>query len=145
MAKQTAQQVFTPSSYPEHTYVQRSAQRLETTLAEALATPGQISSVVGPSKSGKTVLVEKVVGRKSLIAVSGAELRDSEDVWSRVLDWMGRPSQVVTADEQSQTMSTGLKVGGEAGEASPNSNPFQLPRARVCHLSYGSLNAVGGS
>src|SRR6266571_4481089 len=115
MAKYVAELVFTPSSYPEYTYVQRSDQRLEATLGEALATRGLIWSIIGPSKSGKTVLVEKVVGRRSLIPVSGAGLRDSDDVWSRVLDWMGRPSQVVTAAERSQTMSAELKVSGETG------------------------------
>src|SRR5690349_366153 len=115
MERFSARDVFTPAAYPERTYVHRADQRLEPTLHEAIGTPGQISSLIGPSKSGKTVLVEKVVGRKSLISISGAELRDPEDLWSRVLDRMGRPSQVVTAAEHAQSMSAGVKAGGELG------------------------------
>jgi ABC-type uncharacterized transport system YnjBCD ATPase subunit len=75
-----ATEVFTPGSYPEHTYVQRAEQGLETSLRDSLDTPGQIVSISGPSKSGKTVLVEKVVGKDSLIPITGASIRKPEDV-----------------------------------------------------------------
>ena len=55
--------VFTPSDYPVHTYVTRSEEDLEERLRQALGTPGEVVSVSGPSKSGKTVLIEKVAGR----------------------------------------------------------------------------------
>jgi ABC-type protease/lipase transport system fused ATPase/permease subunit len=70
MERRRAQQVFTPSSYPTLTYVVREDNRHENTLRESLQTPGQITSIIGPSKSGKTVLVEKVVGLDHLIRSS---------------------------------------------------------------------------
>lgn len=70
-----ATEVFTPGFFPEHTYVERSGAHLERDLRDGLDTPGQIISLAGPSKSGKTVLVEKVVGRDSLITVQGTVFR----------------------------------------------------------------------
>src|SRR5437660_12705741 len=84
-----ATEVFTPGSFPLHTYVERAKERLEQQLRDAVQTPGQVVSLVGPSKSGKTVLVEKVVG-DALITISGAGIRSPDDVWQRILDWMGR-------------------------------------------------------
>jgi hypothetical protein len=85
-------EVFVPGSYPQHTYVEREGEGFEQTLRDALDTPGQIVSLSGPSKSGKTVLVEKVVGRDFLITISGGSLRAPDDVWNYALDWMDVPN-----------------------------------------------------
>jgi hypothetical protein len=59
-----------------------------------LDTPKVVISISGPSKSGKTVVVEKVVGKDNLIPTSGAEVRIGDDLWS---SWWAiyetRPSQ----------------------------------------------------
>jgi hypothetical protein len=102
-----ANEVFVPGAFPQHTYVERSAQRLEATLTDALATPGQVVSLSGPSKSGKTVLVERVVSRDLLITISGASVRRPEEVWDRVLDWINAPSST------SATRSVGGKVAAD--------------------------------
>jgi hypothetical protein len=104
-----ASEVFTPGSFPAHTYVERSGERLEEALRDAIDTPGQVVSLVGPSKSGKTVLVEKVVGRDSLITVTGAGIQSPDDIWTRVLDWMEAPTT------HSKGSTTSGKVGAEAG------------------------------
>ncbi len=85
------QEVFTPGSFPTHTYVERDHLKLEQELRDALDTPGYIASVSGPSKSGKTVLVERVVGRDNLIVVTGAGITHFEQVWGRALDWLHKP------------------------------------------------------
>jgi hypothetical protein len=46
-----------------------------------------ILALAGPSKSGKTVVVEKVVGRDTLIAVQGTRIEGADDVWDRC--WTG--------------------------------------------------------
>ena len=91
MSNLKATDVFTPNDFPQHTYVERGAEELERRLRDALATPGEIVSVSGPSKSGKTVLVERVVGQDDLITVTGAGVRTPDMLWERVLDWMGAP------------------------------------------------------
>jgi hypothetical protein len=103
-----AREVFVPGAYPQHTYIKRAAQDLETALSDSPNTPGQIVSLSGPSKSGKTVLVEKVVGRDFLIPISGASLRHPDDVWQHVLDWINVPSST-----SAKTAVSGA-LGGEA-------------------------------
>lgn len=103
-----ATEVFTPGSFPTRTYVERSGEGLEQVLRDSLDTPGQIVSLVGPSKSGKTVLVERVVGRELLITVTGAGIQSPEHIWSRVLDWMGAPTTLA----KGSTTSGAIGVGG---------------------------------
>lgn len=108
-------EIFTPSDYPLHTYVKREEDRIEERLREALNTPGEIVSVSGPSKSGKTVLIEQVAGRDNLITVTGAGIANAAEIWERALDWMGAPTSVVqsTTNTISGTASGGAK--GSAG------------------------------
>lgn len=102
-----ANEVFVPGAYPRHTYVVREEQGLENILRDSLSTPGQVVSLSGPSKSGKTVLVERVVGRDCLIQISGASIRHPDEVWGRVLDWINAPTT-----KSGSTSLTG-NVGGE--------------------------------
>ena len=101
--------VFTPGSFPIHTYVERPSVKLEQSLRDALETNGQLVSLSGPSKSGKTVLVEQVVGPEHLIVLTGAGIQQPDDIWNRVLDWMEAP---VSVTEQSTASGT---TGGEVG------------------------------
>lgn len=79
-------------------------------LRNAIRTPGMIASLSGPSKSGKTVLIRKVIDQDNLITVSGAAITDPSHLWERVLNWMEAPSSVL--------QSTGHTMGGElAGRA----------------------------
>jgi len=104
-----ATEVFTPGSFPKITYVERSSVGLEKLLRDAVSTHGQIISLSGPSKSGKTVLVEKVVGQDSLIPITGANIHHPDELWEHVLDWMEAPSTV----SKTGTISGGVKA--EAG------------------------------
>jgi hypothetical protein len=105
-------EIFTPSDYPLHTYVARDEERIEDRLREALMTPGEIVSVSGPSKSGKTVLIEKVAGRENLITITGAGLTDALQVWDRALDWMESPSQTSQTTTSTIGASTTATVKG---------------------------------
>jgi len=110
-----ATEVFVPGAYPLHTYVQRTARNLEGILKDALSTPGQIVSLSGPSKSGKTVLVERVVGRDLLISISGASIRDPGEIWERALDWMDVPNSTSRSRSFGGTLGTEVSVKASAG------------------------------
>ena len=103
--------VFTPASFPAHTYVERAEIGLEQRLRDGLDTAGQIVSLSGPSKSGKTVLVERVVGDDTLIPITGAGIVKAEEVWERILDWIEIPAEASVAEGRSNS----IDVGGEAG------------------------------
>jgi len=113
--KLTAHDIFTPSSFPEHTYVARGDDDLEAKLRFALATKGQIVSLSGPSKSGKTVLVEKVVGKEHLVPVVGAGVKEPDQIWGRVLDWLDAPvERTRSKGQQLRTFArAGARMGGD--------------------------------
>lgn len=88
-----ANEVFIPGAFPTHTYVYRKAPlshfTYEFRLQHALNTPGYLTSIIGPSKSGKTVLCEKVIGMDNIVAMSGIDFKISEDFWAAIAKKIG--------------------------------------------------------
>ena len=115
--KLSATSVFVPGSYPEHTYVERSDAKLTHRLRDALTESGKFISVTGPSKSGKTVLVENIVGKENLIVITGAGITQASDVWNRILDWMEIPSTVSKSAKSASA--TTVALGGAASGSIP--------------------------
>lgn len=115
MAALKATDVFTPGAYPDHTYVERLEQQLERSLRDALDTPGQLVSLAGPSKSGKTVLVERVVGKDNLIPISGVGIREPDDIWEKVLNWMDAPFSVANEASDARKFEAGIQASGKVG------------------------------
>ena len=105
--------IFTPSDYPTHTYVAREEETLESRLRQALDTPGEVVSVSGPSKSGKTVLIEKIAGRDSLIPLTGASISNADDVWDKVLNWMDVPTSVSETTSNGATVTPSTSLGAK--------------------------------
>lgn len=110
-----ATEIFTPGAFPNHTYIERGRRGYETQLRNAVDVVGQVVSLAGPSKSGKTVLVEQVIGKDSLIAITGAGIEQSTDVWERVLDQMDAPSETNRVDTSGGKGSVSLQASGETG------------------------------
>ncbi len=86
-----ARAIFTPGAYPSHTYVSRSADD-ELLLSTALQTGGSVVSIVGPSKTGKTVLVNRVVPSERLVSLSGSLIDSAESLWSNAGAAVGTPN-----------------------------------------------------
>jgi hypothetical protein len=103
--------VFTPSDTPSYTYVQRPTHNLEERLRQAFEVPKMIISISGPSKSGKTVLVNKVVEKDNLIHLSGATIRSADELWSQALQWMDVPTTRV--ETRGSSTEVGAEVQGE--------------------------------
>ncbi len=108
-------QVFTPGTFPEHTYIERGDVAYEIQLRHALTVPGQVISLSGPSKSGKTVLVERVVGRDNLIAIVGANIEQPTDLWERILDELDAPSEIARSTSIGGGVSGSSEVSGDVG------------------------------
>ncbi|MBO9511674.1 hypothetical protein [Erythrobacter sp. A6_0] len=102
-------EVFKPTGVPTTTYVDRGDLNLEKQLIGAIKTPGMIVSLSGPSKSGKTVLVKKVVDPDLLITIYGAGIKSAEMLWDRVLNWMESPAQI----SKTTGHSTGAELNAE--------------------------------
>lgn len=86
-------EVFKPGAFPEHTYVSRVSSEFSYTyefrLEQALNTIGYLTSIIGPSKTGKTVLCEKVVGFSKLVELTGDDFKKTEPFWTTVAKKVG--------------------------------------------------------
>ena len=62
------------SKHTQYTYEER--------LKQSLAIDGYLTYIVGPSKIGKTVLCESVIGQKNMVSMSGNDFSKEHDFWS---------------------------------------------------------------
>src|SRR4051812_4738107 len=115
MARPSSGEVFTPTAFPKYSYVQRDELHHERLLLEWTRSTTQIASISGPSKAGKTVLVQRVVGEGNLVTVSGASVRAPDQLWERVLDWWGEPHAMMTSTVDTTTETANREHGGTLG------------------------------
>lgn len=106
-------EVFTPNTLPEVTFVGDHLAANTKLLQQSLEMGGGIVAISGPSKSGKTVFVEKTLGADNLIQVTGANVATAGALWRRIFDMIGTPLPTIKA---SATLSETLITGqGELG------------------------------
>lgn len=110
-----ATQVFTPGKEPEVTYIDDHLQGHARVLRDALEAGAAIISLSGPSKSGKTVFIEKIIGQEALIPVTGAGVTSSKVLWDRVFHFIGTPTTKSTTTTEAKESAIGAKISGEAG------------------------------
>jgi len=115
MARLSSAEVFTPTSFPSHTYVTREELHNERLLREWMRSSTLVASISGPSKAGKTVLVQRVVGEDNLITVSGATVRSPDQLWERVLDWWGEPHSTTASTTTASTETSASERGASIG------------------------------
>lgn len=81
-------EVFKPGTYPQMTYVSRCSKgtryTYEERLQQSLAIDGYLTYIVGPSKIGKTVLCEKVIGQVNMVSMSGNDFSKEHDFWTGI-------------------------------------------------------------
>lgn len=108
-------EVFTPGKLPEITYIDDHLRERAIILHDALETGAAVISLSGPSKSGKTVFIEKNIGKERLIQVTGAGITEANKLWDRVFDLVGTPiSKRITATK-SFDGTFGGSLSGEIG------------------------------
>jgi hypothetical protein len=117
--------VFTPTTQPTITYISEHLIDKKLTLNRAIEMGGAVITLSGPSKSGKTVFVETVVGKDNLIQVTGASISSADALWKRVFDKVGTPISTVQSTTQTQELSAAgnlevavpllAKAGGNLG------------------------------
>ena len=105
-----ATDVFTPKGEPSVTYVDDHLVDKGKRLREDLSAGPCVVSLSGPSKSGKTVFIEKTLGRDNLIKVNGAGVKSAEALWLKVFAVIGTPIRVIETTEKNNTSAFGTKV-----------------------------------
>jgi len=108
MATPHRDEVFVAGGQPTYTYVERSAEHVELKFGRALATPNQIVSLSGPTKTGKTVLCRRILGDRQFVWIDGGQVTNGEDFWKRVAYELNLPSQTASTKESA------TKAGVEA-------------------------------
>ncbi|OGG70778.1 hypothetical protein A3C20_04640 [Candidatus Kaiserbacteria bacterium RIFCSPHIGHO2_02_FULL_55_25] len=106
--------VFVPGGIPELTYVNRAGGDLETQLANIRRGYTKMVTVTGSTKTGKSVLVNRIFPRDTgeSIWIDGGTIKEENDLWSSVLAELPEPSSRETYSEAEDT------VGARAGVAS---------------------------
>jgi len=103
-------EVFIAGGQPTVTYVDRQEAHVERNVARAIASPNQVVSVAGPSKSGKTVLCRKILGDREYVWIDGGEVDGIASMWDGIAAELNLPSEITTSDETSTTAETGLSA-----------------------------------
>ena len=98
-----------PGGFPEVTYVPRDELQLETKLRDYLDERFKVLSLSGPTKSGKTVLVKRVV--PNAIWVSGGEISTANEFWKLLVDKLDGWIEV----EKSRSETVGDELAVTAG------------------------------
>lgn len=102
--------VFVPGGFPSYTYQDRKAYGIEQKLQDALDRLNKFIAVAGPTKSGKTVLVRKVIPDADSIWVESGHIRDVADLWSHVLSDLKIPGQMVESKSQGAEQSNSAEL-----------------------------------
>lgn len=105
--------VFVPGGFPQHTYNPRATQQLEKKLEQVLDNLCKLVTVIGHTKSGKTVLVRKILPRDKTIWIDGGSVGQEDDLWNTVLDQMDDVSQS-TEVSKSTEISAAVSGSGKA-------------------------------
>lgn len=106
-------EVFKPGTYPEMTYVSRESKGTKYTyeerLQQSLAIDGYLTYIVGPSKIGKTVLCEKVIGVANMVCMSGNDFSKEKDFWSGIGKKVGISTEAAVSEESAAFSETEQK------------------------------------
>ncbi|CUU67411.1 ATP-binding protein [Corynebacterium variabile] len=99
--------VFSPGLDPKYTYNPRDDFSLEDKLETAIDDGGAIVSVTGPTKTGKTVLLKRVIDDPAWL--DGGSIGSIEDFWSNLADVLGMTLD--SSVEQSKTANHEASAG----------------------------------
>lgn len=101
-------EVFVAGGQPSVTYVDRQEFHVERNVARAIASPNQVVSLAGPSKTGKTVLCRKILGDREYVWIDGGEIDSIGTLWTSVCSELNIPSEVTSSDETTSGIEGGL-------------------------------------
>lgn len=99
-----ADEVFAPGTFPKHTFSNRSSTTLQSELSDYLRTGlGSCLIVHGPSKTGKTVLVERWLPPENAIWIRGDEVDSLSSFHARIVDALGLYTKSSKTSTQTST------------------------------------------
>lgn len=99
---------------PTLTYVSRSERNLEGRVAGAKDNLCKLVTVTGSTKSGKTVLTQRVFPRSNSVWIDGGTVKEEDDLWNFVLDSIGGHNETTDTDISETASRFAGEVGGSA-------------------------------
>ncbi|NEK85418.1 ATP-binding protein [Blastococcus saxobsidens] len=142
--------VFVAGGEPEVTYNPRDEFKLEQEVREYLDQSGKALSISGPSKSGKTVLIGRVLPKAEAIWIYGQDLTSVDVFWESIVDWLGLYDEVEMTDgvQNQGSAQIGMEVGfagfgkatgsGTVGGATTHGRRFARQRS-IADVARGGL------
>lgn len=106
--------VFVPGGFPKYTYNPRETLALEDQLREVRENLCKLVTVTGHTKSGKTVLVRRVLPPEEAVWVDGGVVDDEDDFWSIVIDQLDLFQETTEAEGRTGTSAVHAKGSGGA-------------------------------
>jgi hypothetical protein len=100
--------VFVPGGMPILTYVPRADIKLEERLHSAKENLCKLVTVTGATKSGKTVLVNRIFPRNQCIWIDGGTIGKEEDLWQYILEEID--GYVEVTNQQNKETATTFKA-----------------------------------
>lgn len=100
-------EVFTPGRMPDVTYNPRSDLDVEGQLRRFLQNHGAAMTLSGPTKSGKTVVVERVLPQDEAVWIPGGDLTKLDDLWHRVIDFFELFDEIQVTTSAAESESAG--------------------------------------
>lgn len=123
-----AENIFKPGAFPKYTYVSRNYENTgisyELRLKQALRTAGCLTSIIGPSKMGKTILCEQVIGLDNIVEVSGVDFNENTDFWAIIAAKVGLPYMGEITTERASTE-------GKSEERDSKSEKYILSKDKI--------------
>lgn len=106
------EEVFVPGGMPKLTYISRAKTTLEKDLNKVARNLCKLVTLTGSTKSGKTVLTNKIFPRSTPtnIWIDGGSIGEENDFWSLILDALGGS----TSQENSESSESSDTISGHA-------------------------------
>jgi hypothetical protein len=123
-------EVFIAGGEPKTTYVDRQESHVERNLARAIASPNQIVSVAGPTKTGKTVLCKRILGDREYVWIDGGVVQSAQQLWDEICGELRIPYQ--TSDSTDHT--SGLDGGISSPIVSVKGSKLRRKSSNESHL-----------
>src|SRR5262245_58957642 len=84
MSKLKYTDIFVPGGFPRYTYNPRTQLDLENSVGQILDNLCKLVTVTGQTKSGKTVLVRKILPPEDTVWIDGGTVGAENDFWNSV-------------------------------------------------------------
>jgi len=116
--------IFVAGGFPLHTYNPRQSLNLESKLQQIHHNLCKLITVTGHTKSGKTVLVEKIIPRETSVWIEGGSIGKENEFWENILNEIDLFETVVSESGSiiSTDLSASLSVEGGVGIAKAGSS-----------------------